>query len=104
MSCASCSGASSVTAFNSTTRQPSTKRSGMYRFFSGRPFLEAFELFLGPERYASHFQFDFKALLVNLFRESVSAVVINLERSPHKLISFIFVNLGFHSSCSISVY
>jgi len=64
--------------------------------FQGPAFVDAFDLFLGAERYASHFQFDFEALLVNLFRESVTAVVLNFERCAHKPIPFIFVNLSFH--------
>ena len=76
----------------------------MYRFFQWPAFVETFDLFLRAKRYASHLQFDFKAFLVTLFRESVTAVVVDLERRAHKPIPFVFVNLCFHSFCSISVY
>ena len=66
-------------------------------------FVEAFDLFLGAERYASHFQFDFNALLVNLFCQSVTAIVLDLERRAHEPVAFIFVDLSFHVFL-ISVY
>ena len=45
---------------------------------------------LDLKRNPSQTQFNFKALLVNLFRHALAKMVVNLKCGPHQLVAFVF--------------